>query len=100
MLMRDEDVAKGGQRHPGEGQLTGHAIAAIDHVGGVVGDDHLRRRGAGLARTRTAARAQQDQLRAALAAPRARGCRKRDGARQKRSPADERYAVCHESEAG
>src|SRR5207253_3966404 len=43
VVVRDEDMAQRRERHSGQGQLPGNAIAAIDHVRDVLADDHLRR---------------------------------------------------------
>ena len=49
MLVRDEDVAQRCQRHTRKGHLPGDAIAAVDHIGGAIADDHLR--GSGIRRS-------------------------------------------------
>ena len=41
MLVRDEDVTETREWHSGERELPGDSISAIDHIGDVVGDDHL-----------------------------------------------------------
>ncbi len=63
MVMSDEDVAERAQRHFGECELARHAVAAINNVGNIVGDDHLRRWESALSRARAAARAEQDESR-------------------------------------
>ena len=90
MLMRDEDVTKRGERHPCEGQLARHAIAAIDHIDDVVADDHLRGCGARHSRTRAASGPEENEPRAdvlSAGGSRTHRSRERDHA-QKRTTAD------------
>jgi hypothetical protein len=63
MLVGDENVPEGRQRHAGEGKLSRDAIAAIDHVRHVPRDDHLSGCGARPARPRSTACAEENELR-------------------------------------
>jgi len=60
VLVRDEDVTNHRQRHSGKHKLSCDAVAAIDHVRGVVRDDHLRSGGTRLARPGTASRSKEN----------------------------------------
>jgi hypothetical protein len=63
MMMGDENVPDVRQRHAGENQLARHAIAAVDDIGVVAEEDHLRGRGALLPRPRAAGGPEEDQPR-------------------------------------
>src|SRR5215471_12581313 len=43
VLVRQEYMAHGRQRHAGKHKLPGHTVAAVDHIRRVVADDHLGR---------------------------------------------------------
>ncbi len=43
MVMRDENVSKSGQLHPGKGKLACDSVSAINHVCHVIRDDYLGR---------------------------------------------------------
>src|SRR4051812_7207835 len=60
MLMRHEQVAQRGQWHIRKDKLTGHAVAAVDDIRGVVADDDLRRCGTCLPRAWAATSPEQD----------------------------------------
>ena len=93
MVMRDEDVTQRRERHSGQHQLTCNAVAAVDHVRGVVADDHLRRGRPRPLRPRSSCRSEENQPRD----PRLRGRgsishRARRGDRaQKRTTADDSH---------
>jgi hypothetical protein len=96
--VRDENVPQRRQRDVGQHKLTRDAIPAIDHIGAIVADDHLRRCGACLPRTRSAAGAEQDESRFR---PRgSRLCRSRERrndthrSRQQRSSSNHSCAYC------
>src|SRR5882757_2231585 len=48
MVMRDENVSKFDQRHPGKGKLARDSVSAINHVCRAVRDDYLCRWRVGL----------------------------------------------------
>src|SRR5690349_11570630 len=61
MLVRDEDVTNARQRHIRKHKLPRDAVAAVNHIRGVVRDDDLRRRGTFPARTGTASRPEENE---------------------------------------
>jgi hypothetical protein len=58
MLVRQEDVAQGGQGHVGEYELSGYAVAAIDDIRSVIADNDLRGRRTRFPRPRPATRSE------------------------------------------
>ncbi len=62
MVVGDEDVADVLQLHPGADQLFGHAIAAVDDMGGPAMQDDAGGHVARPAHRRPAQGAQDDQL--------------------------------------
>src|SRR5438874_342255 len=61
MMVRNEDVPELGQGHSGEDELARHAIAAVDDIRRVIGNDYLSRGRARLPRPWSAARPEEDQ---------------------------------------
>jgi hypothetical protein len=58
MLVRQEDVAQGGQGHVGEYKLPGYAVAAVDDIRSVIADNDLRGRRTRFPRSRPATRSE------------------------------------------
>jgi hypothetical protein len=61
MMMGHQHVAERSERYVGQGELPGHAVATVDHIGRVIDDDGLRRCGPRLSWTGTAGRAEKDE---------------------------------------
>jgi len=59
--VRDEDVSNERQRHIGQHKLTRDAVAAVNHIRRVVGDDDLRRRGTDFSRPWTASGPEENE---------------------------------------
>jgi hypothetical protein len=63
MVVRDEDMAQSVERDVRGGELSSDAVTAVDHVGGVVDENDLRRRDSVRAGTRPTSGPEQDQSR-------------------------------------
>jgi hypothetical protein len=63
VVVRQKDVAQRRQWHIGKHKLTGHAVAAVDHIRGVVSDNDLGRRRTRLARPWSTTSPEEDQSR-------------------------------------
>src|SRR5690348_1103197 len=59
MLVGDEDVTNARERDARHHELPGDTVTTIDHVRGVVRDNHLRRRRTRLARPWTSSRSEE-----------------------------------------
>lgn len=91
--MRNEDVTDDRQRYIGKHKLPRNAVAAVNHIRGVVRDDDLRRRGTDFSRPRTTARSEKNESgTSTLSTERSgtRRCSTRDRRRQKPSTGDGR----------
>jgi hypothetical protein len=96
MVMRDENVSKFCQRHPGKGKLARDSVSAINNVCRAVHDDYLCRWRVCLAWAWPTARAKKYESRPVLcvAACRIRRCTsQRSGVRQERPPIDVYHLV-------
>jgi hypothetical protein len=91
--MRNKDVTDDRQRHIGKHKLPRDAVAAVNHIRGVVRDDDLRRRGTDFSRPRTTSRPEENEPgTSALSTERSgtRRCSTRNRRRQKSSTGDDR----------
>jgi hypothetical protein len=61
MMVCNENVPESGQGHAGEYELPGNSVATVDHVGRVVEEYDLCRRGARPSWPRSTSRSEEDQ---------------------------------------